>query len=256
MNVFLHTTTIRHQDTCWAQWFCVLFSLGSPTPFRQMWGARPLQVSTGVSVKLRGDNSIAEELLILILLIHKQFLIKQSAQVNFNSIQITHWEVKTMVNVKVSTQNCLLQTSIQFFRSTSGFSFDDLYLKYSTFNFTMKRAVTFLACLPLFVIPRHLFTLLIWLKLGTYKTCLIAFAACTTDFTMKMCSTMSQCSHIWDIWQVHNAAYVVNVFFFIYLQIRGNRATRIRVLGQIRTGWFIFIWGHLDTITKCVSRCS
>lgn len=71
----LHTR--GNQDTCWALWVCVIFTVGSPTLCRQIWGAQPLHVSTGECLMLRGDHSVAEKLLILILLIHKQQKIKR-----------------------------------------------------------------------------------------------------------------------------------------------------------------------------------
>ena len=61
-----------NQDTCWVLWFYIIFSMRSPPICRQIWGAQMLQVCTGECLKLRGDHSIAEKLLILILLIHKQ----------------------------------------------------------------------------------------------------------------------------------------------------------------------------------------
>ena len=65
------------QDTCWALWFCVIFSWRSPFLCRQIWDLKLLYVATAECLQLRGDHSIAEKLFILILFREKQYKLEQ-----------------------------------------------------------------------------------------------------------------------------------------------------------------------------------
>ena len=123
--------------------------------------------------------------------------------------------------------------AIQLVRATSGFNFNNEMV---TFN----RHFRCVYCCFYFQISG----LDYWLKL---VVCLKLIACDVLLAQWLHCEDMLHCCCVPRLGRCDNYLWRC---LFNHLKVRGDRAACIRVLGQDRTGWFLFVWGHLGKKIK------